>query len=58
MEPEELEPHLGDDNLLIVDLGPQDLVDEAPVPGAVHLDRTHLVSDVEPALGGRVQRPR
>ncbi|MCZ6575239.1 MAG: sulfurtransferase, partial [Gammaproteobacteria bacterium] len=53
VEPDELEPHLGDESLLIVDLGPQDLFDEAHVPCAIHLDSTHLVSDVEPELGGR-----
>ncbi len=58
VEPDELEPHFGDENLLIVDLGPQELFDEAHVPGAVHLDRMHLASGVEPVLGGRVQRPR
>ncbi len=51
VEPDELEPHLGDENLLIVDLGPQDLFDEAHVPGAIHLDRTQLVSGVELAVG-------
>ncbi len=52
VEPDELEPHLGDEHLLIVDLGPQDLFDEAHVPGAVHLDRALLISGAEPAVGG------
>lgn len=51
VEPDELERRLGAPNLLIVDLGPLDLFEEAHVPGAVHLDRNRLVSGTKPAVG-------
>ena len=51
VEPDELEQHLGAENLLVVDVGPEELYEEAHVPGAVHLDRARLVSGVKPAVG-------
>ncbi len=51
VEPEELEQQLGAENLLIVDLCPLELHEDAHIPGAVHLDRNRLVAGTKPAVG-------
>ncbi|MDA8383349.1 MAG: sulfurtransferase [Betaproteobacteria bacterium] len=43
VEPDELEAHLSDPDLLIVDLCKPDLYPRAHVPGAIHLDYRRLV---------------
>jgi thiosulfate/3-mercaptopyruvate sulfurtransferase len=50
-EPDDLNLTLGHRDLLIVDLSPFDLYEELHIPGAVHLDRSVLVSGTAPAVG-------
>lgn len=51
LEPEQLEQHLGDSNLLIIDLGKDQVYDQAHVPGAVHLDFQRLLQGKQPVPG-------
>ena len=51
IEPAELEPHLGEKNLLLVDLDRPETYAEIHLPGAVHLDYASLVHVQPPAQG-------
>lgn len=51
IEPSDLETHLNDDNLIIVDLCNQSLYQQKHVPGAVHLAGNSLVSGLPPVPG-------
>lgn len=51
LEPGELARHLGDPDLLIVDLSRQQVYEQAHVPGAIHLDFRHLQDGGHPAPG-------
>jgi thiosulfate/3-mercaptopyruvate sulfurtransferase len=51
LEPEELEAHLDDRELLIVDLGRQDTYRRYHIPGAVHLDYALLIHSARPVTG-------
>ncbi|UYM17928.1 sulfurtransferase [Endozoicomonas euniceicola] len=51
LEPAELEHHLHDSNLLIVDLCNPQLYAQAHVPGAVNIAPQHLVAGTPPATG-------
>ncbi|HKK05322.1 MAG TPA: sulfurtransferase [Gammaproteobacteria bacterium] len=51
LEPEVLEGHLGEENLLIVDLCKPDTYAQLHVPGAVHLDYGRIVHSEGPAKG-------
>ena len=51
IEPDELESHLNDDNLIIVDLCNPSLYQQKHVPGAVHLSGNQLVAGTPPAPG-------
>jgi thiosulfate/3-mercaptopyruvate sulfurtransferase len=51
IEPDELEPLLNQDNLLIIDLCNPNLYAQAHVPGAVHVSPQKMVSGIQPAAG-------
>ena len=51
LEPEILEQHLGDDGLLVVDLGKPDTYRQLHVPGAVFLDYGRIVAMNKPVMG-------
>ncbi|AJD49577.1 thiosulfate sulfurtransferase [Isoalcanivorax pacificus W11-5] len=51
VSPQQLLPHLGDDGLLIVDLGKPVVYQQAHVPGAIHLDFKRLQRNTLPAPG-------
>ena len=51
IEPEELEPLLDDDKLLLVDLGKPESYSQIHVPGAIHLDYPLLLAGTKPAPG-------
>jgi thiosulfate/3-mercaptopyruvate sulfurtransferase len=51
IEPEELQPFLADENLLIIDQGKLETFLTAHVPGAVHLDFKDLQSGQKPTPG-------
>lgn len=51
IEPAQLARHLGDDNLLIVDLCKPETWARTHIPGAVHVHPSELVSGIEPATG-------
>jgi thiosulfate/3-mercaptopyruvate sulfurtransferase len=51
VEPAELEPHLGAEHLLIVDMNRPETYAEVHLPGAVHLDYSRLVRAEPPAMG-------
>jgi thiosulfate/3-mercaptopyruvate sulfurtransferase len=51
IEPEGLEEILGTDDLLIVDLSKAETYRTVHVPGAVHLDYSHLVAGRKPVMG-------
>jgi len=51
LEPSGLLPHLGAPWLLLVDLCEGEVYEEMHIPGAVHLDRSHLVAEVGLATG-------
>jgi thiosulfate/3-mercaptopyruvate sulfurtransferase len=51
IEPDELEKHLQDDKLLLVDLSRHAQYVQAHVPGAVFLDYNHLTAMKKPAMG-------
>lgn len=47
----ELEPVLGNENLLIVEVGDEESYERHHVPGAVHVDYEHIVGMTPPATG-------
>lgn len=51
VEPEELEPHLDDEDLLLIDLCSAQSYASGHLPGAVHIPTTALVSGEKPATG-------
>lgn len=51
LEPEELARHLGDPDLLVVDLSRLQVYEQAHVPGAIHLDFRRLQHGGHPAPG-------
>jgi len=51
IEPSELETHLSDDNLIIVDLCNPALYQQKHVPGAVHLSGNNLLAGTPPVPG-------
>jgi thiosulfate/3-mercaptopyruvate sulfurtransferase len=51
VEPAELQPQLGAENLLIVDLSKGEAYAQGHVPGAVHLDYSQIVAAEPPAMG-------
>ncbi len=51
IEPRELEQHLSEANLLIVDLSRESVYQQAHIPGAIFLDFKELLSGVQPATG-------
>ena len=51
IEPEELEQHLNDDNLIIVDLSKHSQYVQAHIPGAVFLDYGYIVAINKPYMG-------
>ena len=51
IEPDELEPLLDDDKLLLVDLGKPKSYAQTHVPGAMHLDYRLLLAGTKPAPG-------
>jgi len=51
LEPSELEKHLGDKNLLIVDLSKDETYQQAHIPGAVHLQYPRIVRIEKPVMG-------
>lgn len=51
LEPNELEPLLGDPDLLIVDLCNDGLYPRHHIPGAIHVSPTELVCGIPPAAG-------
>lgn len=51
VEPEQIQPHLADPALLIVDLSDADHYVSGHIPGALHLDYAELVRGEPPALG-------
>ncbi len=51
LEPDELQPLLGHEELLILDLCRKDLYPRAHVPGAIHIDPASLMGNQPPATG-------
>ena len=51
IEPDQLEPILDDDNLLIIDLCQPSVYDKIHIPGAVHVAPAELVAGTPPATG-------
>ena len=51
IEPDELEKHLNDDDLLIVDLCKHSQYLQLHIPGAVFLDYGHITAISKPTLG-------
>ena len=51
LEPSDLEPHLGDKNLLILDVSSSATYARAHLPGAIHIDPSRLVCGIKPAVG-------
>jgi len=51
VEPDELQPALGDDHILIVDLSQIQFHHQAHIPGAVHLDYARIVTARPPVMG-------
>lgn len=51
LEPDELERHLGENGLLVVDLCQPETYERLHVPGAVHLDYSAIVQAEPPRLG-------
>ncbi len=51
IEPSELEPHLGSDNLLVIDLCNPQLYAQVHVPGAINVRPQQLVAGTQPATG-------
>lgn len=51
IEPDELEPHLNDDNLLIIDLTKHSQYLQAHIPGAAFLDYAYITAISQPTMG-------
>lgn len=51
IEPQDLQAHLNDKDLLIIDLSREAVYQQAHVPGAIFLDFKELLSGVQPATG-------
>lgn len=51
IETTDLEAHLSDDNLLLVDLCRDEIYSQYHIPGAVHVAPSELVSGIKPATG-------
>jgi thiosulfate/3-mercaptopyruvate sulfurtransferase len=51
LEPEQLEAHLDESNLLVIDLSKAETYRQLHVPGAVHLDYTRIVQVRKPIMG-------
>lgn len=51
LEPQDLEPLLGNEKLLIIDLSSRETFQRMHIPGAVHVAPSELVSGVKPAQG-------
>ena len=51
LEPSELEQHLNDDKLLIVDLSKDETYQQAHIPGAVHLQYPRILHVEKPIMG-------
>ena len=51
VEPADLEPHLGEDNLLVVDLCTPGVYEESHIPGAIHLEYGAIVRHEQPVMG-------
>jgi thiosulfate/3-mercaptopyruvate sulfurtransferase len=51
IEPQDLEPILGNKDLLIVDLCSDDTYSKVHIPGAVHVNPGELVAGIKPATG-------
>lgn len=51
LEPAELDTHIHDDNLLIVDLCKEETRQRGHIPGAVYVDPVEIVSGAKPATG-------
>lgn len=51
LEPTELEKHLNDDHLLIIDLCKEQLYQRAHIPGAIHISPSQLMRGEAPAPG-------
>jgi thiosulfate/3-mercaptopyruvate sulfurtransferase len=51
IEPEELQKHLHDTNLLIVDLSKHSQYEQVHIPGAVYLDYSYITAVNRPAMG-------
>lgn len=51
VEPEELERHLGQESILIVDLCKPEIYAQSHIPGAVHLDYAQIVAIRKPVMG-------
>lgn len=51
IEPQALEKHLDDENLLIIDLCKRETYVANHIPGAIHLDYSHIVKIDKPVMG-------
>ena len=51
MEPDELERHLGEENLLVIDLCKPEVFAQGHIAGAVHLDYAQVVTAEPPVMG-------
>jgi thiosulfate/3-mercaptopyruvate sulfurtransferase len=51
LEPAALGEHLGDENILIIDLCNTELYQQVHLPGAIHVTPQELVSGIAPAVG-------
>jgi len=51
LDPKELEQHLNDPDLLIVDLSKKDNYNKYHIPGAVHIEYSNLVRIAKPVMG-------
>ena len=51
IEPQALENHLNDENLLIIDLCTREAYNANHIPGAIHFDYSHIVKIDKPVMG-------
>jgi len=51
LQPEDLLPHLHDDNLVIIDLCREEIYQQFHLPGAIHVSPAELVAGTKPATG-------
>ena len=51
LEADDLEQHLGNDKLIIIDLCRDTVYQQAHVPGAIHVDFKKLLGGIQPATG-------